>query len=207
MAEISVRALSDVEIDAHLDALAEILAETVKGGGAVSFVQPFSPADGKAFYRDQVWSAVREDERVLLAAFGGGGFPVGSVQLVVGLPPNQPHRCEVAKMMVHPRHRGRGVAKRLMAALEAEARRRGQDVDYARHAQRGRFATPLRRVRFQGRRGNPGVCVGSRWRAPARDDGHVQAAHLIGAARRRRAGQSVRAVRAWRSGRRPSDPD
>jgi ribosomal protein S18 acetylase RimI-like enzyme len=127
MAEISVRASSDVEIDAHLDALAEILVETVKGGGAVSFVQPFSPADGKAFYRDQVWSAVREDERVLLAAFSGG-VPVGSVQLVVGLPPNQPHRCEVAKMMVHPRHRGRGVAKRLMAALEAEARRRGKTL-------------------------------------------------------------------------------
>jgi ribosomal protein S18 acetylase RimI-like enzyme len=127
MAEISGRALRDVEIDGHLDDLAEILAETVKGGGAVSFVQPFSPADGKAFYRDQVRSAVREGERVLLTAFSGG-IPVGSVQLVVGLPPNQPHRCEVAKMMVHPGYRGRGIAKRLMAALEAEARLRGKTL-------------------------------------------------------------------------------
>jgi ribosomal protein S18 acetylase RimI-like enzyme len=127
MAEISVQALSDVEIDGNLDALGAILAETVKGGGAVSFVEPFSPADGTAFYRDQVRPAVRDGERVLLAAFIDA-IPVGSVQLIVGLPPNQPHRCEVAKMMVHPRHRGRGVAKRLMAALEAEARRRGKTL-------------------------------------------------------------------------------
>ena len=127
MAEISVRALSDVEIDAHLDALGVVLAETVESGGAVSFMQPFSRADGTAFYRDQVRLAVRDGERVLLAAFIDG-IPVGSVQLIVGLPPNQPHRCEVAKMMVHPRHRGRGVAKRLMAALEAEARARGKTL-------------------------------------------------------------------------------
>ena len=127
MAEISVRALSDVEIDAHLDALGVVLAETVESGGAVSFMQPFSRADGTAFYRDQVRLAVRDGERVLLAAFIDG-IPGGSVQLIVGLPANQPHRCEVAKMMVHPRHRGRGVAKRLMAALEAEARRRGKTL-------------------------------------------------------------------------------
>ena len=112
-----------MEIDEYLDALGEILAETVESGGAVSFVEPFSPADGTAFYLDQVRPAVRHGDRVLLVAFIDA-IPVGSVQLIVGLPPNQPHRCEVAKMMVNPRHRGRGIAKRLMAALEAEARGR-----------------------------------------------------------------------------------
>lgn len=52
MAEISVRPLGCAEIDTHLEALAEVPCETVNGGGAISFVQPFSRANGKAFYRD-----------------------------------------------------------------------------------------------------------------------------------------------------------
>jgi GNAT superfamily N-acetyltransferase len=65
---------------------------------------------------------------VLLVAEDGEGALVGTVQLVTGLPENQPHRADVAKMLVHRRGRRRGIAQRLMAAVDDEARAEGRTV-------------------------------------------------------------------------------
>jgi GNAT superfamily N-acetyltransferase len=74
-----------------------------------------------------VFPEVRAGRRKLLAAKLDGEI-AGSVQLILALPPNQPHRCEVAKMMVHPVARRKGVGRALMAALETEARAAGKTL-------------------------------------------------------------------------------
>lgn len=121
MTSISIHSLSADELDVHAARLAEIMAQTVNDGAAIGYIQPFSVADGLTFFTTQVFPEVRARRRKLLAATVAGEI-AGSVQLIIALPPNQPHRCEVAKMMVHPAARRKGVGRALMAALETEAR-------------------------------------------------------------------------------------
>jgi GNAT superfamily N-acetyltransferase len=71
---------------------------------------------------------VARGERILLIAEDGEGRVVGTVQLITALPDNQPHRADVAKMLVHRRARRRGIAQRLMAAVDATARAEGKTV-------------------------------------------------------------------------------
>lgn len=107
-----------------IEALAALLVETVAHGGSVSFMDPLSPAKAAAFWGDTLASAAR-GERVILGAFADDSL-VGTVTLVTSLPENQPHRAEIAKMMVRVSHRGRGIASALMRAAEAEARALGR---------------------------------------------------------------------------------
>ena len=53
---------------------------------------------------------------------------VGTVQVVLALPPNQPHRAEIAKLLVHRSARRRGIAELLMERAEAEARVEGKTL-------------------------------------------------------------------------------
>lgn len=125
MAEIHVQSLAGEALEAHADALAEIIAQTVNDGAAIGFMQPFSTADGRAFFEGQVFPEVRAGRRRLIMAWLDG-VPAGSVQLIVALPANQPHRSEVAKMMVAPAARRRGVGRALMAAVDTAARDLGK---------------------------------------------------------------------------------
>jgi GNAT superfamily N-acetyltransferase len=75
-----------------------------------------------------VAEGVARRERVLLIAEDREGGIVGTVQLITALPDNQPHRADVAKMLVHRSARRRGIAQRLMAALDAAAREEGKSV-------------------------------------------------------------------------------
>lgn len=127
IADIAIHCLAPEELDAHAPALAQIMADTVAAGAAIGYMQPFSLADGLAFFADQVFPEIRAGRRLLLIAIMDGAM-VGSVQLITGLPPNQPHRCEVAKMMVAPAARRRGIGAALMAALEAQARAAGKTL-------------------------------------------------------------------------------
>lgn len=103
----------------HLDDLAEILVEAVRGGASVSFMLPFGRDDALAYWH-RVLDHVEAGEVVLLGAFTGGRLD-GTVQLHLATPPNQPHRAEVAKLLVHARARRGGLGSTLMAAVEAEA--------------------------------------------------------------------------------------
>jgi GNAT superfamily N-acetyltransferase len=85
---------------------------------------PFLPNDGLAFFR-KVAASVASSETVLIAARLDGRI-VGSVQLGLDTPPNQPHRADVKKMLVHRAARNRGIGGMLMAAVEEEARNRGR---------------------------------------------------------------------------------
>jgi GNAT superfamily N-acetyltransferase len=110
-----------VSVDDELEALASVLHACVHAGASVSFVLPFSHADAKAFWSDQVLPAVRDGSRHVLFARMDGRI-VGTVQLDTSTPPNQPHRAEVRKLLVHPYARRRGIARSLMAAVEELAR-------------------------------------------------------------------------------------
>nr|WP_281356655.1 GNAT family N-acetyltransferase [Sulfitobacter algicola] len=94
---------------------------TVNAGAAVSFLWPHTIDDARAFWRDQIFPNVRNGDVILWGAVSGGKV-TGTVQLQIALPQNQPHRCEVAKLLVHPDYRKRGIAGQLMAALEHHAR-------------------------------------------------------------------------------------
>jgi GNAT superfamily N-acetyltransferase len=107
-----------------LDQLASVLVDCVEGGASVSFMSPFSQADGLAFFR-KISSSVAAGDTVLLAAKLNGRI-VGTVQLGLDTPPNQPHRADIKKLLVHRSARGHGVGAALMAQAEEEARRRGR---------------------------------------------------------------------------------
>ncbi|MGI9372545.1 MAG: GNAT family N-acetyltransferase, partial [Hyphomicrobiales bacterium] len=122
MSAITYRVLDANGIDEHLPDLAACLHSCVQGGAAVSFILPFSKEDAQSFWLGAIRSEVFEQSRILFAAFAGDVL-VGTVQMIAHLPPNQPHRCEVSKLLVHPDFRGQGVAHGLMVLLEEEARR------------------------------------------------------------------------------------
>jgi GNAT superfamily N-acetyltransferase len=99
--------------------LCEMLIETVANGGSVSFMHTLAPEAADAFWRDSLASAER-GERIVFGAFDGKNL-IGTVTLLLDLPPNQPHRAEIAKMMTRLSHRHRGVATALLRAAERAA--------------------------------------------------------------------------------------
>lgn len=112
---------------AHAHALCDLLMDCVAGGASVGFVQPMSVAKAQRFW-DGVAAAVARDETVLLVARDGDGRIAGSVQLVLAMKENQPHRADVSKLLVHRRARRLGVGAQLMREAEAVARRIGRTV-------------------------------------------------------------------------------
>jgi ribosomal protein S18 acetylase RimI-like enzyme len=117
MSEIEIRALS--ASPAIRGMLSEILIEVVAAGGSVSFMHPLAREAAEAFWADSLAAAGR-GKRVVLGAWLGGVL-AGTVTLLLDLPPNQPHRAEIAKLMTRPSHRGRGVARALMVEAERQA--------------------------------------------------------------------------------------
>jgi GNAT superfamily N-acetyltransferase len=125
--DISVRSIGAGEAEACIEALADVLVDCVEGGASVSFMLPIARATAVGFWRG-VADGVKRGERVLLVAEDSAGHIVGTVQIITSQPENQPHRADVAKLLVHRRARGRGVAQQLMIALEDAARAQGKNV-------------------------------------------------------------------------------
>ncbi len=100
--------------------LARILVACVDGGASVSFLAPLARDAALAFWR-RAAAAVAAGRRILVVAWADGAL-AGVVSLDCDTPPNQPHRAEVQKLLVHPAARGRGVARALMQAAEAAAK-------------------------------------------------------------------------------------
>ncbi len=103
--------------------LAFILQDCVAKGASVSFMNPFSLAEAIGYFTD-IAEAVALQEIILFAAIENGRA-VGTVQLHPVAKPNQPHRAEIAKMLVHSAHRRQGIGQKLLELAEIEAKKRG----------------------------------------------------------------------------------
>jgi GNAT superfamily N-acetyltransferase len=114
-------------VERDIDMLADVLHAVVHGGAGVSFFVPFSVEDARAFWREKVLPGVRAGTRRVVVARRDSRI-VGTVQLDLALPPNQRHRAEVAKLLVHPAARRQGIARALMIALEAVAQSEGRSL-------------------------------------------------------------------------------
>jgi len=114
-------------LDQDVDMLGEVLHAVVHAGAGVSFFVPFSLDEARAFWLDKVLPGVSARTRRVVVARSGARI-VGTVQLDLAVPPNQQHRGDVAKLLVHPVARRRGVARALMAALEAIAQSEGRTL-------------------------------------------------------------------------------
>jgi GNAT superfamily N-acetyltransferase len=112
--------------DTEIEGLAELLIDCVEGGASVSFMHPLSRHTAVAFWR-RVAEGVSRGERALLVAEDDGGI-VGTVQLVLDQPENQPHRADLSKMLVHRRARRHGLGAALMRAAEDLGRECGKSL-------------------------------------------------------------------------------
>jgi GNAT superfamily N-acetyltransferase len=111
---------------AQLDQLAEVLMDCVEGGASVSFMKPFTRERALAFWQ-RVADDVAAGKRLLLVAEDSHGI-CGTVQLILDLPENQPHRADLAKMLVHRRARRQGLGEALMQAAETAAKAAGRTL-------------------------------------------------------------------------------
>jgi GNAT superfamily N-acetyltransferase len=127
MAEsIQVRTLSGLS-DSEIRELSEVLIDCVEGGASVSFMLPITRATADAFWRN-VGQSVARGERILLIGEDSAGRIMGTVQIVFAEAENQPHRADIAKMLVHRRARKHGVGAALLAAAESAALNAGRTV-------------------------------------------------------------------------------
>ena len=120
------RRLEAAEAAALAPALAEVLVECVAAGASVSFMAPLAPDRALAFWRG-VAAGVAAGDRALFVVEEAGQV-LGTVQLLLAMPENQPHRAEIAKMLVRPGARGRGIGTALMRAAEALALESGRTL-------------------------------------------------------------------------------
>jgi GNAT superfamily N-acetyltransferase len=123
---MEIRVLNAHEARTQVEALADVLLDCVEGGASVSFMAGFSKTDSVAFF-EKVAAGVGRGERILLAALEDSRV-VGTVQVLLAMPPNQPHRAEIAKLLVVREARGRGVGRRLMEQAEMAARKAGKSL-------------------------------------------------------------------------------
>ena len=123
---VTIRMLDEQQALAALPDLCEVLADCVEGGASVGFMSPFTPEDGEPYWRG-VAAAVGRREVLLFVAEVDGSVS-GTVQIGFALKPNQPHRADLMKLLVHRRARGLGLSKLLMQAAEAETGKHGRSL-------------------------------------------------------------------------------
>jgi GNAT superfamily N-acetyltransferase len=124
----TIRHLSPQEAREQIGALSAVLIDCVEGGASVSFMSPLTHERADAFWQG-VAEGVAAGERILLVAReGSSGRIVGTVQVILKQPENQPHRADIAKMLVHGGARKRGIGAALMQAAEDAARMAGKSV-------------------------------------------------------------------------------
>jgi GNAT superfamily N-acetyltransferase len=122
--DVEIRRLTADDVHEHVDGLADVLFDCVDGGASVSYMAPFALDDARAAFAEFADDVVAGG-RMLFAALLDGRV-VGTVQVVYARPPNQPHRADVAKLLVHRAARGHGVGRLLMQRAEQEALAEGR---------------------------------------------------------------------------------
>ncbi|NRF69768.1 GNAT family N-acetyltransferase [Aquincola sp. S2] len=110
-----------------IDQLSDVLIDCVEAGASVSFMWPLPRERARSFWQGVLRSAAA-GERIVLVARDADGIIEGTVQVVLAQPDNQPHRGDIAKMLVHRRGRKRGLGAALMTAAERAARDAGKEL-------------------------------------------------------------------------------
>jgi GNAT superfamily N-acetyltransferase len=124
--DIQIRTLDVIDEDA-LQGLSDVLIDCVEGGASVSFMLPMTRAKADTFWRNTAASVAR-GERIVLAAEDAAGTILGTVTVILQQPENQPHRGDIAKMLVHRCARRQGVGAALLAAAEQSALEAGKTL-------------------------------------------------------------------------------
>lgn len=124
---VAISTFSAEDISHHLGELGALLHACVHDGASIGFVLPYAQSEAEAFWRDKVLPGVGDGMRIMLVAHKDGRI-AGTVQLGCDTMPNQPHRADVNKLMVHPDFRRQGIARLLMRELEARARELGRSL-------------------------------------------------------------------------------
>ncbi len=119
--------LTKTQLNDALDDLTDILHACVHDGASVGFILPFSPSQARGYWLNRVWPDAQSGALDLFAVYDAGRV-AGTVQLIPASMPNQPHRADVAKLLVHPNARRKGLARALMAALEQRAKAVGRTM-------------------------------------------------------------------------------
>jgi GNAT superfamily N-acetyltransferase len=123
---ITIRILTAEGARAAGPDLCDILSDCINGGASVGFMLPFEPKDAVAYWSDIVDQV--EAGGIILAVAEVEGRVVGTVQVGLASKPNQPHRGDLMKLLVHRSARGLGLSRKLMEMVESEAARRGRTL-------------------------------------------------------------------------------
>ncbi|GGF93553.1 N-acetyltransferase [Rhizobium wenxiniae] len=122
----TIRILDATAARAAIPDLCEVLSDCINGGASLGFMLPFQPQDGEACWSDI--AAEVETGGIILGVAEIDGRVVGTVQVGLASKPNQPHRGDLMKLLVHRSGRGLGLSRKLMVAVEEEAARRGRTL-------------------------------------------------------------------------------
>lgn len=120
MQPVIIKRLANAQCEKTISALSSILVECVKTGASVGFVQPFTSEHSSEFWQNKVFNRIESNQLILLIAYVGSEV-AGCVYLDIDTASNQRHRADVSKLLVHPNFRGRGIATKLMQAIEEHA--------------------------------------------------------------------------------------
>ncbi|MGE7370144.1 N-acetyltransferase family protein [Neorhizobium sp. NPDC001467] len=121
-----IRILDAEAACAAIPDLCEVLSDCINGGASVGFMLPFTPDDAVPYWEDTVRAVEAGD--IILAVAELDGRVVGTVQVGLASKPNQPHRADIMKLLVHRCARGLGLSRKLMAAVEDEAAQQGRTL-------------------------------------------------------------------------------
>ena len=123
---VEVRTVNATEGRQYIGTLARVLIDCVESGASVSFMSPLSIEKAESFF-EKVFDGIERNERILLAAFEGDEL-LGTVQIVTAMPENQPHRADIAKLLVHRSARNKGIGEQLMTRAEEVAKLAGKTL-------------------------------------------------------------------------------
>ncbi|MEE1656025.1 GNAT family N-acetyltransferase [Microvirga sp. CF3062] len=125
---VTIRSLTPQEAREQIGALSAVLIDCVEGGASVSFMSPLTRERADAFWQGVAEGAAAGERILLVAQDPATGMVIGTVQVILKQPENQPHRADIAKMLVHSQARRQGVGGALMRVAEEAAARAGKTV-------------------------------------------------------------------------------